>query len=55
MWIPIAILFLVALGLVAKGYTLKRRGEAAGETWILGGAVTMFIGAIAVLSSGPGG
>ncbi len=55
MWIPGAILLLVALALVGKGFTLKRRGESAGEKWILGGAVVMFLSVIAVLNGGVPG
>lgn len=54
MWVPIAILLVVGLGLIGKGYTLKRRGDAAGEKWILGGAVAMFLSVIVVLNSGTG-
>lgn len=53
--IPVAIFLLVGLGLIAKGFTMKRRGESAGEKWILGGAVAMFLGAIALLNSGAAG
>ncbi len=53
--IPAAILLLVGLGLIAKGFTMKRRGESAGEKWILGGAVAMFLSVIVLLNSGAAG
>ncbi|MBR0656869.1 hypothetical protein [Plastoroseomonas arctica] len=55
MLVPAAILLAVSLGLIGKGFALKRRGDGSGETWILGGAVVMFFAAIAVLNSGSMG
>ncbi|MES2711184.1 MAG: hypothetical protein V4653_06350 [Pseudomonadota bacterium] len=52
MWVPGAIIVAVALGLVGRGFALKRRGDGSGEKWILSGAVVMFLGVIVVLNSG---
>jgi len=55
MWIPGAIILAAALGLIGRGFALKRKRDSTGELWILGGAVVMFLGAIALLNSGVTG
>jgi hypothetical protein len=55
MWVPGAIIITASLGLIGRGFALKRGGNSAGEKWILGGAVVMFIGVIALLNSGAMG
>ena len=52
MWVPGAILVAVALGLIGRGVALKRRRADGGEVWVVGGAVVMFLGVMAVLNSG---